>query len=407
MKHQVAATLFIAAVAYGAPAMAAAPDYSKVIAGRYVAVLSDCIGCHTAEGGKPFAGGLVLQTPFGKLAAPNITPDMVTGIGSWTEEDFRQAVKTGISPGGRRLYPAMPYPAFALISDADIVNLWAYLQTLTPVRNAVRANLLPFPFNQRILMAGWNFLFFNPAAMAPQTGKSVAWNRGAWLVNGPGHCGTCHTPKNIFGADRAVALTGASLQGWFAPDITAHARLGLGSWRVDEVANYLKSGRNNHSMASGPMAEVIENSTSQMTDTDLQAISVYLKDITATAELASGVVVGDDARMRAGAAIYDENCQGCHNRDGSGQNVIFPPLAHNPIVQQPNAETLIRVVLAGTQAAQTAHAPTAPAMPSFAWRLNDAQVADVLTYVRNSWGNATGAVSADRVRNIRSALQSR
>jgi mono/diheme cytochrome c family protein len=405
MKH--AAALIIVALAASACAQAAAaPDYARVAGGRYQAILADCMGCHTAPGGKPFAGGTVLETPFGKLAAPNITPDNATGIGTWTEEEFRRAVKSGMSPGGLRLYPAMPYPAYARMRDADVDNLWAYLQTVTPVHHQVRVNLLAFPYNIRGLMAGWNWLFFKPDGPKPQPGKSAAWLRGEYLVNGPGHCGACHTPKNLFGADKSAALTGAALQGWFAPDITAQPKHGIGAWRASELVTYLKSGHNSHSMASGPMAEVIENSTSLMNDADLAAIAAYLKDVPGDGA-SPRPLAANDAHMKAGAEVYEDNCRGCHNPRGNGQSVIFPPLAANPVVQQAGAETLIQVVLAGTQAAQTVRAPTAAAMPSFAWRLSDGEVADVLTYIRNSWGNAAGAVSRDAVARSRSALRRR
>ncbi len=401
-----AALLLLMLAAPVAARAAGAPDYASVEAGRGAAILADCIGCHTAAGGKPFAGGLVLETPFGKLAAPNITPDDDTGIGKWSREEFVRAVKTGIAPGGRHLYPAMPYPWYARMSDTDAGAIFDYLRTVAPVKNRVRANLLPFPFNIRQLMAGWNLLFFRPAAPAPRPDKSAAWSRGEYLVNGPGHCGACHTAKNPFGGDAGAVLRGASLQGWFAPDITAHARAGIGAWRESEVVSYLKTGHNAHSMASGPMAEVIENSTSQMSDADLNAIATYLKDVPGGGGGARALAA-DDARMKSGAALYEDNCQGCHNPRGNGQSVIFPPLAGNPVVQQRSPETLIRVVLAGTQAAQTPRAPTAAAMPSFAWRLNDTQVADILTYIRNSWGNAADAVPAGAVAKSRAALQRR
>ena len=257
-------------------------------------------------------------------------------------------------------------------------------------------------------MRGWNFpvLPAVPARAAclgrdPPPGRAAnIWSTGVRAI-----AGACHsTPKIPSAPTRATALTGASLQGWFAPDITAHARRGIGAWRESEVVTYLKSGHNSHSMASGPMAEVIENSTAQMSDSDLAAIAAYLKDVPGNAS-APRALAADDGRMKRGVALYEDNCQGCHNSRGNGQSVIFPPLAGNPVVRQKSAETLIRVVLAGTQAAQTVRAPTAAAMPSFAWRLNDAQVADILTYIRNSWGNAADAVPAGAVAKSRAALQ--
>jgi mono/diheme cytochrome c family protein len=396
----------LASAASAAPAWAGAePAFEHVYSGHYQAILGDCMGCHTAPGGRAFAGGAPLQTPFGPMVAPNITPDKETGIGAWSEEDFRRAVKQGVGHGGERLYPAMPYPAYARMSDADVANLWAYMQTVEPVRRAVRSNLLRWPFNIRALMAGWNWLYFKPADFKPDPAKSAAYNRGAYIVTGPGHCGACHTAKTMMGADSASGLGGGSLQGWFAPDITADTGRGVGAWSVNDVVLYLKTGHNSYSMASGPMAEAIEASTSHMTDGDLQAIAVYLKDVPGYPAAASAGLPASDPHMQAGAAIYRDNCEGCHNGNGSGQSVIFPPLAGNPIVRQSSAETLARVVLAGTQAAQTRLAPTAAAMPSFAWRLDDAEVADVLTYVRSSWGNGAAPVSTGTVAQIRGNLR--
>ena len=398
-KLALAALLIVSA---GAPARG--QETSLAGAGRYQAVLGDCEGCHTAPGGKPFAGGLVLETPFGKIAVPNITPDRDTGIGSWSEAEFMDVLRAGRAPGGERLYPAMPYPAYAKMHDGDIKALWTYLRTVAPVRHAVEPNLLPFPFNIRSLMAGWNLLYFKPAEFAPMAGKSAAWNRGAYLVTGPGHCGTCHTPKTLLGADRAEALTGASLQGWFSPEITGARPRGIGDWSAGDVVTYLKSGWNAHGVASGPMAEVVEYSTSQMTDDDLGAIAVYLKDLPATGDSspAPGHASGDPA---ARAVLYRNNCGACHGLDGRGERLIFPPRAGNAILIQPSPESLVRVVLAGAQAVTTKAAPTAPSMPSFAWKLNDAQIADLLTYVRNSWGNAAAPVSAATVGKIRASLR--
>jgi mono/diheme cytochrome c family protein len=385
-----------------APALADDP----VAAGKYQAILGDCQGCHTAPGGKPFAGGLVLETPFGKLAASNITMDRATGIGDWSQADFRRAMQQGIAPGGKRLYPAMPYPNYARMRDSDIAALWAYMKTVAPVRHAVKTNLLPFPYNIRLGMMVWNWINFRPRVFAPDPGRSAAWNRGAYLVRGAAHCGVCHTPKTMLGADKTgKRFAGASLQGWFAPDLTANRTVGIGDWTQDDIVAYLKTGWNAHAVASGPMAEAVENSTSRMTDADLTAIAVYLKALPASPRAATPAIAASDVRMRAGAAVYEANCTACHGWDGKGEGLLFPPLARNPIVQQDSAETLIRVVLAGARAVQTQGAPTAPAMPSFAWRLDDRQVADMLTYIRNAWGNEAAPVSADSVAALRGRLR--
>lgn len=382
----------------------AADQADQIIRGQYQAVLGDCAGCHTRPGGKPLAGGLPLETPFGALIPPNITPDRETGIGNWSEADFRNMMKTGIGHNGVRLYPAMPYPAYTRMTEQDISDLWAYLTTVEPVSNKVEANQLPFPLNIRLSMWGWNLLNFSEAAFTPDSSKPAEWNRGAYIVQGPGHCGTCHTPKSFLGADKdSVLLQGASLQGWFAPDITNNGQSGLGKWSEEDLIQYLKTGVNAHSIASGPMAEAVENSTSKMTDADLKAVAVYLKSLGPDTG-ASQPAKPDQARMMAGEALYRDNCSACHGGDGSGAGALFPALTNNAIVAQGNTETLARLVLAGSQAVHTEHARTTPAMPSLAWRLNDQEIADVLTYVRNNWGNAAPAVSSSEVAAIRKEL---
>ncbi|MFO1248879.1 MAG: cytochrome c [Alphaproteobacteria bacterium] len=389
--------LFLAAAfaAFSTSAMAASAD-----AGKYQAVLGDCEGCH----GKNLAGGVALTTPFGRMLTPNITPDTETGIGNYSAEDFRKAMKTGVAPGGKLLYPAMPYPSYARMSDGDVAALWGYLKTVKPVKNRVNVNQLRFPYNLRFAMRGWNMLFFRPAPYANDPGKSTQWNRGAYLVSGAGHCGACHTPKNFFGADKAAALTGAVLQGWYAPDLTGDVGAGLGSWSQADIVEYLQTGHNSRSMASGPMAEAVENSTSKMNDADLKAIAVYLKDLPPSRGNGGGAT-GIEAQMKSGAALYDISCAACHDRNGKG-SLIFPPLAGNPVVRQIKADSIVRMVLAGGKGAATPKAPTGPGMPSFGWRLNDGQVADILTYVRNNWGNRAPAVSPETVARIRSSLHS-
>jgi len=366
--------------------------------GRYQAVLGDCAGCH----GKDLSGGVALETPFGRMMTPNITPDKETGIGNYSVQDFILAMRRGVAPGGKRLYPAMPYTYYAHMGERNVTALWNYLQTVKPVKKSVDVNQLHFPFNMRVLMRGWNKLFFNPAPVLNKQ-KSIAWNRGAYLVNGPAHCGACHSPKNAFGADKGQ-LSGASLQGWFAPDLTSENNAGLGSWTADDIVEYLHSGRNRHSLASGPMAEAVENSTSMMQDTDLKAIAVYLKDLPPSRGNGGGAT-GIEAQMKAGALAYDISCAACHGRDGKG-SALFPPLAGNASIRQARADTVVRIVLAGGKAAATPLAPTGPGMPSFGWRLNDEKVANILTYVRNNWGNQAPAISPETVKRIRSELRS-
>jgi len=370
------------------------PAFAENEAGKYQAVLGDCEGCH----GKTLAGGVALETPFGKLVTPNITPDPETGIGNYTLEDFRKAMKEGVGPGGKRLYPAMPYPYYAHMSDGDVAALWSYLKTVRPVKNSVNVNQLRFPFNLRLMMRGWNLLFFRPTALGANTAKSVMWNRGRYLVEGAAHCGACHSPKNFLGADRSV-LTGGLLQGWYAPDLTSNRDSGLGTWNKADLIEYLQTGRNAHSIASGPMAEAVENSTMKTSLRDLVAIATYLKDLPASPGPGGGVDKRD-MQMQAGARVYRMNCSACHGLGGKG-SAIFPPLAGNANVTQALADTAARMVVVGSQAAATPRAPTGPGMPSFAWKLDDAQVANVLTYIRNNWGNSAPAVEAGVVERIR------
>lgn len=406
----IAAALLAAATLFGAgTARADADNYTEVARGRYLAVLGDCMACHIGADGKSMSGGHLLETPFGNIAVPNLTPDRDTGIGRWTAEDFNRAMHEGKRPDGTRLYPAFPYTAFTLMSRADNDAIFAYLQAQPAVEHKVDRDTLPFPFNIRLLMAGWNMLNFTPGTFRPDPNKSAEFNRGAYLVEGPGHCALCHTPRNLIGGDKGGAhLEGGALQGWFAPNLTANARIGIGAWSEQEIVEYLRTGVTARSSASGPMAEVVAYSTSQMTAADLKAIAVYLRE-RAPAPAATGPapVAASDARMRAGEAVYADTCSACHVGNGSGVAGIFPRLADNQLVQQPDPTGILRVVLQGSQAVATPHAMTGPAMPSLGWRLSDQQVADVATYIRNSWGNAAVPVTPDQVRTMRGVTAER
>jgi mono/diheme cytochrome c family protein len=380
-------------------------SFDRIERGRYLAVLGDCAGCHTAPGGAPFAGGLALQTPFGTLVAPNITPDPDTGIGNMTNDDFLATLHEGRGHNGKRLYPAMPYPAYTKMTDDDVLAMRAYFATVAPVNNRVVSNQLPFPLNIRLAMAFWNGLNFTTGRYQSNPQKSAAWNRGAYIVEGPAHCGTCHTPKTLLGGDKNnVALTGATLQGWFAPDITNDTRKGIGGWSTDDLVQYLKTGTNKWTLASGPMAEAVSHSTSKMNDEDILAIATYLKDSGERGVSARPEVAANANVMHAGSAIYKDSCAACHKDSGQGEANLFPRLAGSALVQSDDPTTLARVVLHGTRAVATAGAPTGPAMPAFDWRLDDAQVAAVLTYIRNNWGNAAEAVSATAIANQRASL---
>jgi mono/diheme cytochrome c family protein len=378
-------------------------SYDEIARGRYLAILGDCAACHTDLGGKPYAGGEAIDTPFGVVASANITPDVDTGIGAWSDDDFVSALQQGKAKDGVRLYPAMPYPYFAKMSRDDILAIRAYLDTLEPVHRAVKTDQLPFPFKWRFGMLFWNTLFFDGTPFQSVAGKSTEWNRGASIVEGPGHCGACHTPKNFLGGDKnGDALQGATLQGWFASDLTGDKRSGLGDWSSGDIVAYLKSGRNAHASATGTMAQVIADSTSQMRDDDLKAIATYLKEIPAPHQATPQAIAAADPAMRAGQAIYVDSCAACHGREGTGVAKLVPPLKDSAVAQSPDPTSLGRVLLHGTQNVATAEAPTSPSMPAFGWKLTDRQAAAVLTYVRNSWGNAAPAVTAGQISKLRS-----
>jgi mono/diheme cytochrome c family protein len=381
-------------------------SFGRIERGRYLAVLGDCAGCHTAPGGQPFAGGLALQTPFGIIVAPNITPDSDTGIGNWTDDDFVAALREGRGHNGTHLYPAMPYPAYTKMTHDDVLAMRAYFATIAPAHNQVVSNQLPFPFNIRLAMVFWNWLNFTPGSFEPDPQKSPEWNRGAYIVQGAGHCGTCHTPKTILGGDKTNrALTGATLQGWFASNITTNPHKGIGGWTKGDLVEYLKTGVNKWTLASGPMAEAVTHSTSKMNDDDIAAIATYLKDSgTGATRSKPAPVPVDDSAMHAGAAIYKDSCAACHRDNGEGESRLFPRLAGSALVQSDDPTTLARVVLQGSRAVSTSAMPTGPAMPAFDWRLNDAQVAAVITYIRDSWGNAAPAVAVDTITKQRTSL---
>ena len=407
MRRALFAAIGLAALT-GAASAQDLQRFDLIERGRYLAVLGDCAACHTAPGGQPYAGGLALQTPFGKLVAPNITPDRETGIGNWTEDEFVAAMHDGRGRGGKRLYPAMPYPAYTKMTRDDALAIRAYLATVNPVSNAVEVNQLPFPFNIRLSLVFWNALNFTPGRYQPNPQKSAEWNRGAYIVEGAAHCGTCHTPKTVLGGDKSDApLAGATLQGWFAPNITTDPRVGIGGWSKDDLVEYLKTGTNAWTLASGPMADAVFHSTSKMTDADIAAIATYLKDSGVGAAAPKPVTVALDGKaMRAGAAIYKDSCAACHRDSGNGEVNLFPRLSGSALVQSDDPTTLLRVVLQGSRAVSTSTKPTAPAMPAFDWRLNDDQAAALLTYIRNSWGNTASPISAGSVASARASLAS-
>jgi mono/diheme cytochrome c family protein len=406
MLRHTALLVFFGTAAFGSAAAAGSgQDFSQIERGRYLTAVGDCAACHTKPGGKPFAGGLAIETPFGKVVAPNITPDNETGIGLWSDEDFVRAVSQGIRRDGTHLFPAMPYTFYTQVGRDDVLAIRGYLETVPAISNSVSADQLPFPLSVRADMAAWNALYFKSGEFRPDANKSAEWNRGAYLAEGLMHCGMCHTPKNFAGGDKTgEQLQGYALQGWFAPDLTTDPRRGLGSWSIDDIVTYLKTGHNRFAAATGPMADEVANSSGAMTDPDLRAVATWLKDQPSPKEAAARPIDADDKAMKLGAAIYADECSACHSPNGTGIAGLFPALAGAPSVQSTDPTSMIRVVLAGAQSVATDSAPTAPAMPTFAWLLNDRQTAAVLTYIRNTWGNAAPEVAVGDVAKRREAL---
>jgi mono/diheme cytochrome c family protein len=381
-------------------------NFVQIERGRYLTAAGDCASCHTVPGsGQPFAGGRSIETPFGVVVGANITPDRETGIGAWSDELFLSALREGKGHGGALLYPAMPYPYYTKVTERDALAIRAFLNTVQPVRNRVVSNQLPFPFDVREEMKVWNALYFRSGEFKPDAAKSAEWNRGAYLVEGLGHCEACHTPKTTLGGDDVKrAFQGYALQGWFAPNITNDNQSGLGGWSVADIVSYLKAGHNTVSAATGIMAEEISLSSSQMTDADLTAIATYLKDLPGQASSSTAAVSASDPTMVAGGAIYADECSACHGMDGKGVPLLFPSLAGSPNVRSTDPTRLIRVLMEGARSVATAGEPTGPGMPWFGWKLNDAELAAVLTYVRNSRGSSASAVTADQVRSVRAAV---
>jgi mono/diheme cytochrome c family protein len=381
--------------------VSAAAAQDQVARGKYLAAMGDCAICHTATvgGAKPYAGGLGLSASFGTVYSTNITPDKKTGIGSWTSDQFFTALHHGIAPDDNHLYPAFPYPYFEETSRADSDALFAYLKSLKPVNATPPPNRLIFPTSIRTGMIFWNLLFLNNALFKTDPSKSAQWNRGSEIVNGLGHCGGCHTPKNVFFADETgKAFQGETIDGWFAANLTGSRRDGLGLWSTADIAGYLKTGRNRFGRVTGSMQDVVRVSTSQMTDADRNAIAVYLKSLAAAPE--SAPARPDPAQMAEGQAIFVERCEVCHEERGSQD---YPPLSNNSIVQSRNPDTVLRVILQGSQSTATVNGPIGYSMPAFPV-LDDKELSDVATYIRNAWGNRASPVSEREAANLRKMI---
>lgn len=389
-------------------AASAAATEQSISPGHYLALASDCAACHTAAKGTPFAGGLKIETPIGAIYSTNITPDAQTGIGNYSYRDFARAVREGKAHDGHYLYPAMPYTAFSTFSDRQLRDLYRYFtQEVPAVHQTNRDSDIPWPLNMRWPLALWNLLFHNNERYLNDPLKNAEWNRGAWLVQGAGHCGSCHTPRGIALQEKgrdfndSDYLTGGTISGWHAPDLRGNVTQGLGNWSQQDIVAFLKTGQNDRVIAFGSMADVIQQSTQYLTPADLNAIAIYLKSLPADSPPTTPVYK-DYADMNSpGAALYQDNCAACHRSDGEGYAHSFPALAGNAALLAEDPSSLISMVLQGGQAAATKRAQTGIRMPEFGWRLTDEQVADLSNFVRNSWGNQASEVTAEQVNKLR------
>ncbi|VVO09737.1 c-type cytochrome [Pseudomonas fluorescens] len=398
---------------------AAGADQNLIQQGEYLARAGDCVACHTAKDGKPFAGGLPMETPIGTIYSTNITPDK-TGLGDYSFEDFDKAVRHGVVKNGSTLYPAMPYPSYARVSETDMQALYAYFMNgVAPVAQENKDSDIPWPLSMRWPLAGWRWMFA-PAVEDHKTlpGADAVVSRGAYLVEGLGHCGACHTPRALTMQEKALDagqgsafLSGsAPLEGWIAKSLRGDHKDGLGSWSEEQLVQFLKTGRSDRSAVFGGMSDVVTHSMQYMTDNDLTAIARYLKSLPASApddqphqydkQVAQALWNGDDSKP--GAAVYIDNCAACHRTDGHGYTRVFPALAGNPVLQSDDATSLIHIVLKGGTLPATHSAPSTFTMPGFAWRLSDQEVADVVSFIRSSWGNDGSPVKASEVADLRS-----
>jgi mono/diheme cytochrome c family protein len=420
----VAATAVVIAVARHVPNPAISPALAQrtpdAARGEYIAVLGDCAFCHTRADGPAYAGGLALGSPLGTIYSSNITPDRASGIGAYTLTDFVRVMRLGVRPDGTRLYPAMPYTAYARVSDEDLQDLFAYLHSsIAPAPQASRTTDIAWPLSIRWPLALWDAAFHDDSRFVSDGSQDTQWNRGAYLVQGLAHCGTCHTPRGLFFEEKDLSgrsnlyLSGGRLDATSPINLRGNSGDGLGRWSVADIATLLKSGRSEHSAVTGPMADAVRHSTQYMTDQDVAAIAIYVKSLSPAPEhgrasfvasdTTTGSIMGGSERS-PGGRIYLDSCAACHRLSGSGETSTFPTLAGNSSVLSSDPSSLISVILQGARAPSTAAAPSGLTMPGFGWRYSDADIAALATFTRSSWGNNAPPVAAAKVAEIRDQL---
>ncbi|MBX7201220.1 MAG: cytochrome c, partial [Rhodospirillaceae bacterium] len=378
----------------------------KVEKGKYLAAAGNCISCHTRKGGEEFAGGLEFHSPVGSIHSTNITPDAETGIGKWSEDDFIKAMHDGVAPGGRHLFPAFPYTAFTKVTDDDVKAIYAYLKTVKPVKYTPPSNGIMFNSVSRLGMIFWNALFHTSERYKTDTTQSAEWNRGAYLVEGLGHCSACHSPRNIFLAeDRSQAYAGGEIldhvgapdaepkiRKWAGVNLTP-AKTGLGAWSADDIAKYLNKGFViSHAGTWGPMTEVIVNSMRHLSVEDTKAMAVYIKSLPPK-ELPGGTPISED-QAKAGQTVYKDRCAKCHQDSGRGGMFNAPPLVGSVIVQHADPASLINIIIYGANAPKEISTGQWETMKPLGEVMTDAEIAAVSNYIRSSWGNVGRAVQA-------------
>ncbi|MHB1273543.1 MAG: c-type cytochrome [Rhodanobacter sp.] len=380
-------------------------DPVLIARGRYLATVGDCAACHTAQGGQPYAGGRFVSTPFGNIPAPNLTPDRATGIGQWSFADFWRALHAGRGRQGELLYPAFPYTSYTRVTRDDALAMFVYLQTLAPVHMPPGASGLDFPYSMRSSLAAWRAMYFNEGGYRPEPAKSQAWNRGAYLVQGLGHCNECHAARDALGGVSGhPALSGGRIPelDWYAPDLSTRAGGGLKGWSEQDIVDLLQTGRSAKGVAFGPMAGVVADSTQYMSGDDLRAIATYLHALPPRAQPA-GAMPQFDARALAqqGEKVYAQHCVDCHGKDGAGVAGVYPPLDGNSAVTEPTGINATRMVLLGGFAPLTRANPRPYSMPPFAQQLSDSEVSAVVSYIRHAWTNRAPVVRPGDVSRYR------
>jgi mono/diheme cytochrome c family protein len=396
------------------------PDPALVQQGKYIAQAGDCTACHTTIGGAPFAGGLGIASPIGTIYSSNITPDKATGIGAWSYKDFARLMRTGKTKSGYIVYPAMPFPSYSRITDADMHALYAYFMLgVQPVNQADQRPDIPWPLSIRWPLHVWRWFFApGPQPFTPAPGQDAQLARGEYLVEGLGHCGACHTPRgftlqedSLSGASASYLSGGGAIDGWVPVDLRSDNLTGLGRWGAQDIVTFLKTGSNGKTAAFGGMAPVVHDSTQYLSDADLAAIAAYLKSLpgsTATSftyDNSETMALNSGDESKQGAAVYLATCDVCHSANGEGYRQAFPALAGNPVVLADNATSVINIILDGARRPITQTSPSALVMPTLAWKLNDQQIADVATFIRTSWGNNASAVSPDQVARLRKSYK--